>query len=101
MEHLNSESGNPDNNNHTALVFKLGNKNIHLGLAAEAFMKYFLNLVDELNMEYANIEFTISFPRNWFPDGFPEMKTVQIIDSEITSTIAYLKSKNSSGYDGI
>jgi hypothetical protein len=52
-------------------------------------------------MEYANIDFAISFPRNRFPDGFPEMKTVSITDSEITSTIASLKSKNSSGYDGI
>jgi hypothetical protein len=52
-------------------------------------------------MEYANIELVISFPRNLFAHGFPEMKTIPITDSEITSTIASLKSKNSSGYDGI
>ena len=52
-------------------------------------------------MEYSSTEFTISFCRNWFSDGFPEMKTILITDSEITSTIASLKSKNSSGYDGI
>jgi hypothetical protein len=79
----------------------LGNKNIHLGLAAEAFNKYFLNLLNELNMKYANIDFTISFHRNLFPDVFPETNPVPITDSEITSTIASLKSKNSSGYDGI
>jgi hypothetical protein len=45
--------------------------NIHLRLTAEAFNKYFLNLVKELNMEYINRDFAISFPRNWFPDGFP------------------------------
>jgi hypothetical protein len=98
---IDSESENANNSNHTHREFKLGNKNIHLGLAAEAFKKYFLNLVEELNMEYANIDFAISFPRNWFADGFPEMKTNPITDFEITSTIAYLKSKNSSGYDGI
>ena len=48
-------------------------------------------------MEYANSDFAISFRRNWFPDGFPEMKTILITDSEITSTDASLKSKNSSG----
>jgi hypothetical protein len=52
-------------------------------------------------MEYANIEFAVSFHRKFFPDDFPELKTVPIIDSEITSTIAFLKSKTSSGYDGI
>jgi hypothetical protein len=41
------------------------------------------------------------FLSNWFPDGFAEMKTIPITDSEITSTIVSLKSKNSSGYDGI
>ena len=52
-------------------------------------------------MEYANIDIAISFCRNWFADGFPEMQTVPITDSEITITIASLKSKNSSGYDVI
>jgi hypothetical protein len=52
-------------------------------------------------MEYINGDFAISFPRNWFADGFPEMKTIPITDSEITSTIASLNSKNSSGYDRI
>jgi len=50
-------------------------------------------------MEYANIEFAISFHGNVFGDGFPEMKTIP--NSEITCTVASLKSKNSSGYDGI
>ena len=52
-------------------------------------------------MGYPNIEFVVSYLRNWFPDGFPEMKTLPITDSEITSTIASLKKKNSSGYDGV
>ena len=52
-------------------------------------------------MGYANTEVTISFPRNLFPDGFPEMKTVPITDLEITSKNASLKSKNSTEYDGI
>ena len=52
-------------------------------------------------MEYANIDLAISFRRNWFPDGFPEIQTIPITDSGITITIASLKSKNSSGYDGI
>jgi len=52
-------------------------------------------------MKYPNIEFAISYLRNRFQGGFPEMKTIPITDSEITSTVASLKSKNSSGYDGI
>ena len=98
---INSESGNANNNKQIPWLFKLGNKNIHLGLDAEAFNKEFLNPVDELNMGYPNIEFVVSYLWNWFPDGFPEMKTLPITDSEITSTIASLKKKNSSGYDGV
>jgi hypothetical protein len=48
---IKSERGNANNNIHTLREFKLGNKNIHLCLAAEAFNKYFLNLGKELNME--------------------------------------------------
>jgi hypothetical protein len=40
-------------------------------------------------MAYANIDFAISFSRNWFPGGFPETKTVPITDSEMTSTVAF------------
>ena len=67
----------------------------------EAFSDYLLKLVVELDMEYADIDLAISFRRNWFADVFPEMKTIPITDSEITITIASLKSKNSSGCDGI
>lgn len=45
-------------------------------------------------MEYANIDCAISFLRNSFPVGFPEMKTIPITDFEITCTVASLKSKN-------
>jgi hypothetical protein len=71
---MKSESGSANNNNCTLREFKLGNKNTHLVLAAEAFNKYVLNLGKELNMEHANIEFPISFRSNCFPDGFHEMK---------------------------
>jgi hypothetical protein len=37
---INSELGNANNNSHTLREFIFGNKNIHLGLAAEAFNKY-------------------------------------------------------------
>jgi hypothetical protein len=47
------------NNNHIPSVFKL-DKSIHLDLAADACNKYFLNLVDGSNIEYAN---TVS---RWF-----------------------------------
>ena len=43
----------------------------------------------------------LNFLFDFIGTGFPEMKTNRVTDSEITSTIASLKSKNSSGYDGI
>lgn len=41
------------------------------------------------------------FLRNLFPDGFPEIITVLIPEAGLNYSIAYLKSNNSSGYDGI
>jgi len=48
------------NNNHTPSVLKLDNKNIHLDLAADAYNKYFVNVVDGLHVEYANTVSTVS-----------------------------------------
>jgi hypothetical protein len=36
-----------------------------------------------------------------FPNGFPKMKISPVTETEITRAIMSLKSKNSSGYDGI
>jgi hypothetical protein len=78
---VNQEKAN--NISHTPSVYKLDNKNIHLHLATEAFNNY-SNLVDRLNLNYANINSAILFLINLFPDGFPEMVTVPITEAEIT-----------------
>ena len=90
-----------NNNSHTLSVFKVDNRNIHLDLAAEAFNNYHSNLVGKLNLKYANIDSAILFLRSLFPGDFHEIITVPITEAEITCTVASLKCKNSSGYDGI
>jgi len=49
-------------------------------------------------MEYANVDFAISFQRNWSPDGFPEMKTIPNIDYEITSKTAAVRSGSNTSW---
>ena len=90
-----------NNNNHTPSVFKLHNINIHLDLAAAAFNTYFSNLVERLNMEYANtwLKTAILFDINLIPDGFPEIITIPI--TEVGMKGASLMRRNSSSHDRI
>jgi hypothetical protein len=53
--------------NHTPSLFKLNNTNIHIDQAAEASNKYFLNLVDSLKVNNADIDTAISLLRNLYP----------------------------------
>jgi hypothetical protein len=87
-----------NNSDHSPWIFKLDNKVFILDLAAEAFNKYYLSIVDESNMEHANIDSSISFLMNLFPDGFPEMINVPVTEAEKTWTVASLKCNNSSGW---
>jgi hypothetical protein len=43
----------------------------------------------------------MSYLHTHFPNGFPEMNLYSVTEAEIISTINKLKSKSSSGYDGI
>jgi hypothetical protein len=53
---VNSETGKMNSRVHTASELKLGYKRIHKDQSAEAFNNFFLNVVEELNIEQANIE---------------------------------------------
>lgn len=98
---IKSESGKGNNKIHKPSEFKLGNKNVCINQAAEAFNNYFLNVVEELNIDKAGIKSAIPLRRKWFSGGFPNMIHISITESEIICTIAYLKSKSSCGYNGI
>jgi vacuolar-type H+-ATPase subunit D/Vma8 len=64
---INIESGKVQNMNHTPSLFKLNNTNIHTDQAAEAFNRYFVNLVDCLKVNNVNIDTAISLLRNLYP----------------------------------
>jgi len=69
--------------------------------AAEAFNNYFLNITENLNINFAKDNNPISLLKKNYPFEFPTRQTVPITEGEIRSIISSLKSKNSSGYDGI
>jgi hypothetical protein len=98
---IKSETGKANSKVHTPSEFKLGNKTIHINQAAEAFNNFFLNVVEELNIEQANIESAILLLNKSFPNRFPEMINISITEIEIICTITSLKNKGSYGYDGI
>jgi len=52
---IKSEIGKTNGKNHTLSEFKLGNKIIYINQTAKVFNNYLLNLVDELNIQHANI----------------------------------------------
>jgi len=86
---------------HAPSVFKLKEINIHIHQAAEAFNKYFLNLVDSLKVNNVDIYTAISILRNLYPFNFAEMEVIPITEYEIICTISSLKNKNSSVCEGI
>jgi hypothetical protein len=55
---IKSETGKVNSKVHTLSEFKLGNKNIHINQAAEAFNNLFLNVVEELNIEQSRPSLT-------------------------------------------
>ena len=68
--------------------------------AVEAFNNYFFNITENLNMHVAKDNNPISLLKK-YPFEFPPMQIVPITEAEIRSIISSLKSKLSSGYDGI
>jgi hypothetical protein len=66
--------------NHAPSVFKLKGINIHIHQAAEAFNKYFLNLVDNLKVNNVDIYTAISLLRNLYPFNFAEMEVIPILN---------------------
>jgi hypothetical protein len=54
-----------------------------------------------LNIKNADVHSAMSYLNTHFPNGFPKMKTSPVTETEISRTIISLKSKKSSGYDGI
>jgi hypothetical protein len=98
---INSETGKMNNIVHTPSEFKLCNKLIHKDQSVEAFNNFFLNVVEELNIEQANNKLASLLLNKSFPDGFPEMISIPVTESEIICTIASLKNKGSYGYDGM
>jgi hypothetical protein len=64
---INNESGIVQNMNHTLSLFKQNNTNIHIDQAAEAFNRYFRNLVDSLKVNNVNIDTAVSLPTNLCP----------------------------------
>ena len=62
------------------------------------FNKYYLNIIDELNIQQANIESNKFSLKEAFSQGFTEIIIIPITESEVKFTIKVLKNKNSDGY---
>jgi hypothetical protein len=81
-------------------TIKIDGEEQSLEQAAEAFNNYFLNVTENLNTQSAK-DNSISLLKNYYPSEFPPMQIVPVTEGEIRSIIGSLKSKNSSGFDGI
>jgi hypothetical protein len=70
-------------------------------VAAEVLNDFFLNLAENLKSQIGNSVSPINLLKTICPTNFPHMVTNPVTKGEILSTISSLKSKNSSGCDGI
>jgi hypothetical protein len=98
---LRNEMGVIKNNKKLQTTYKIENQCIRSNDAANAFNDYFINIMDTLPISKFDIDHAVQLLQNSFPQGFPDMPNIPITESEIICTIKSLKSKNSSGHDGI
>jgi hypothetical protein len=90
-----------EKSNHLLHFFKMNNKKVSVVKSAEPFKNYFLNMADDLQIEVVNDISQISFLKNAYQNDFSQMNIIPVTEGEIQSTICSLKSKDSSGYDGV
>jgi len=94
-------TGRIQNSQHVSPTFKVDGIEQSHKQAAEAFNNYFLNITENLNIHIAKDNNPISLLKRYYPFQFPPMQIVPITEGEVRNIISSLKSKNSSGYDGI
>jgi hypothetical protein len=73
------------------MEFNLGYWSLNRSNATSVFNKYYLNVIDELRIEKANIETTKVSLKEAFSQGFPEIINIPITESEVRSTIKVSK----------
>lgn len=97
------EAGWKSNNNKDCLpkTFQNKVKKINIDEAVHSFNKYFTSITENVNIKNTNVYTAMSYLHTHFPNGFPEMDLNLASEEETISIINKLKSKNSSGYDGI
>jgi len=76
--------------------FKMNNKEVSTVKSAEAFNNYFLNMVDDLQIQNDN---EISLLKNDYQNDFSQMNIIPVTEGE-KQNICSLTAKASSGYDG-
>ena len=68
---------------------------------AGAFNNNFLNMADDLQIQNGNDISPNSLLKNAYQNDFSQMNIIAVTEGEIQSIICSLKSKDSSGYDGV
>jgi hypothetical protein len=81
--------------------FKMDNKDIQSEDAADVSNDYFLSIADNLQLHIDNKISLLTLLKNACQTVFRSMKIIPVTKGEIISIICSLKSKNSSGCDGI
>ena len=82
-------------------MFKMDNRNIQSNDVADAFNEYFLNIAHSLQTHHDKTSSPLELLKNAYQPILQSMKVIPVTKGEIINIICSLKSKKSSGYDGI
>jgi len=77
------ETGKSNLTNNILMEFNLGYRSLNRSNATSVFNKYYLNVIDELRIQKANIEPTKVSLKEAFSQGFPEVINIPITESEV------------------
>jgi hypothetical protein len=86
---------------HLPHLFKMNNMVVSIEESTEAFNNYFLNIMNDLQIQTDTDISPISLLKNAYQNDFSEMNIIPVTEGEIQSIICSMKARDSSGYDGI
>ena len=98
---INNVTRNAEKSSHLPYSFKMNNKAVSTVKSAEAFNNYFLTMADDSQIQTDYDIWLISLLKNANQNDFSQVNITPVTEGEIQSIICSLKTKDSSGYDGV
>ena len=90
---INNVTRKAEKSHHSVDSFKMNNREVSRVKSAEAFNNWFLNMVDDLQIQTDNDISHIALVKNNYQNDFSQMYIIPVTEGEIQSLMCSLKAK--------